>query len=46
MAWHGMVLRMVEVCEGPPVAVGGWVLITHAWHGMVEVCEGAPTELN
>ena len=27
MAWYGMVWHgMVEVCEGAPVAVGGWVL--------------------
>ena len=27
MVWYGMVwYGMVEVCEGAPVAVGGWVL--------------------
>ena len=30
MVWYGM----VEVCEGAPVAVSGWVL-TDMGHGMV-----------
>ena len=33
MAWYGM----VEVCEGAPVAVSGWVLTMHGmvWYGML-----------
>ena len=39
--WYGQ--GMVEVCEGAPVAVGGWVL---AARSLVEVCEGAPVAVS
>ena len=50
MVWYGM----VEVCEGAPVAVGGWVLTDRhdlapdgmVWYGMVEVYEGAPVAVS
>ena len=49
--WYGMVwYGMVEVCEGAPVAVSGWVLADRhdlrpwygmvVWYGMVDVCDG------
>ena len=40
--WYGM----VEVCEGAPVAVGGWVLIDrHDLAQLIIVCIGKPYPL-